>query len=409
MLFIIPFLFALAGTITLLFTKRIRPYIPPLLNSKSRSKTKDSDRVVVKGHTYSEAVEQDEKPAAENENEAQATIPQSRCAVENIRRCCIIGVGREGAITGIVLAARNPDVQFCVVDTDAQLIQRWNSDSLPSEERGLEEMVFDDEILGVRVVDEDRVLEGGKDGEGSLSIKTSVSHVERRRKMLNLSFSTDIHAAVVAADLVFLCVEMDSGAFDSSSPHAYLNQTLQTIALASKGHKIIVQRTTAPYGATAYIKDQLQELSSPKATYTVLSNPSLTLHSNFPSTLHPATVIIGHIYSPSTSAGSITALKRLYSSWIPEERIVTMDAYSAELGALAAKALVVQQVLALRSIRTLCKAVKASSGNVGWMLGCPDLKLVGIDGDMESEGMEREVKCIMGLARQLGLEDVRFY
>lgn len=119
-------------------------------------------------------------------------------------------------------------------------------------------------------------------------------------------------------------------------------------------------------------------------------------------------MIIGHIYTPEASTESITALKRLYTPWVPEECIVTMDAWSAELGRIASKASLAQRVVEARAVGMLCARTEASAGNVGWMVGC------GIDS--ESEGgigmgtgigwLRSDVRCFVGLAGELGMGEV---
>ncbi|KAL6233790.1 hypothetical protein BDW75DRAFT_241670 [Aspergillus navahoensis] len=409
MIFFLPVLFALAGTcITLLFSNRIRQY--KALAFKARQP--DHDQVVVKGHTYSEAVDRDEK--VEVESGSRSSGSGSRGQVENVRRVCIVGAGKEGAITGIVLAAQNPEVEFCVADTDGELIRVWNSDSLPFSEPGLEEMLFNDEALRARAEDETEnekpaiIDHDPEQDQHNLAGTVSIAQVERRRRLLNLNFSTDVHAALVPAELVFLCLEMDlsAGGFDGSLPHSYLDSTLQAIALATAGHKIIVQRSTAPYGATAYIRTELRAISSPNATYTVLANPALALPGSLVSSmLAPSSIILGHIFSSTTSTPAIIALKRLYASFVPEDRIVTMDAYSAELGAISAKAALVQQMISLDSVRLICDKVGASTGNVGWMLGCPDICGV----RLRERWMKREVRCLVDLAAGLKMAEVKAY
>jgi UDPglucose 6-dehydrogenase len=212
MIFFFPILFALAGTcITLLFSNRIRQYRALVF----RTRQPDRDRVVVKGHTYSEAVSGDQKTEVESGSESLSTI----CQVENVRRVCIIGAGKEGVITGIVLASHNPEVDFYVTDTDEELIRLWNSDTLPFSEPGLENMFFDDEALYATRGEAER--EDGKHAnrdqgqdqdQQRLTGKETIAHVKRRKKLSNLTFSTDIHAALVPAQLVFLCLEMDPSA-----------------------------------------------------------------------------------------------------------------------------------------------------------------------------------------------------
>ncbi|KAL4782319.1 hypothetical protein BJX76DRAFT_369225 [Aspergillus varians] len=385
MFVILPIVFALAGVALLVTHRRYKA-----------SKTSEAPRVVVKGHTFSESIE---------------TTPTSelrRSTVENVRLCCIVGAGRVGAITGIVLASHNPDIQFCIVDSNERVIQAWKSDSLPLSEPGLEDVFFDDQCLKVQGSDEPPTAE-----QSSSKDMLLVDSVHRRRKLSNLTFSTNVHAGVAAADLIFLCLDMETGAFsnDSSPNTTYLNPTLRSIAHASTGHKVIVQRTAAPYGATQYIKAQLKTIASPSATFTVLANPDFTIPgSTLAGTVHPQRVIIGHIYAAETSTEGITALKRLYTPWVEPERIVTMDAWSAELGRIVSRASIAQQGASLGAVRMVCERTEASAGNVGWMLGCGDMGEGGEMGLGIGLGWLRDdVRCFMDVARRLGMVEVVGY
>ncbi len=118
-------------------------------------------------------------------------------------------------------------------------------------------------------------------------------------------------------------------------------------------------------------------------------------------------MIIGHIYTPETSTEGITALKRLYTPWVPDERIVTMDAWSAELGRIASKASLAQRVVEAKAVGMLCAGTEASVGNVGWMVGC------GLDcGTGTGTGigwLRSDLRCFVGLAGELGMGEVEAY
>ncbi|KAL2824290.1 hypothetical protein BDW59DRAFT_180360 [Aspergillus cavernicola] len=378
MIMIIPIFLAIAG-LAVIFTRRRYK----ALNDREAS------RVVVKGDTYSEIVEKEPTTTIEIQS------------VETVRRCCIIGASRVGAVTGIVLASQNPDVQFCIVDSDARRIASWKSDTLPIFEPGLDDIFFDDQCIAI--TDENIPT------SDTLQIE-KIAHAQRRRKLSNLTFSTDIHTSVAAADLIFLCLEMEPGLVldDPKSNFHYLDPTLQVIAHGCTGHKILVQRAPAPYGAVQYIKNRLKDLSPPQpltTSFTILTNPSFTLPGRTISDMiNPTRVIIGHIYGSDSSPASLSALKTLYTPWIPDDRIVTMDAWSAELGRIASKAVLAQQMAAVDSVGMLCEGGKASMGSFGWMLGL-GVEEVGI-GSAELRG---EIRCLVFLARGLGFDEVAEY
>ncbi|KAL4790110.1 hypothetical protein BDV19DRAFT_372919 [Aspergillus venezuelensis] len=382
MFFFIPIVFVLAGVGLLFAHRRYRGL-----------KGKESPKPIVEGHTYSESIEK------------QPPQELRETKVENVRRCCIVGAGRLGALTAVTLARHNPDVEVSVVDRRKDLIKAWNSNDLPIAEPGLEEIFFEDSYLVGRAEST-----AGGEVEPS-SPEPLIYHSERRRKLPNLTFSMNVHAGVASADLIFLCVEMESTQIENGESrtldHSYLNPTLRIIANNSTRHKIIVQRAAAPYGVTQYITNNLKCNASPTATFTVLTNPTFTLPS---ASIHEIMVsdrvIIGHIYSPETSEASITALRRLYTSWIPEENIVTMDAWSVELGRIASKALLAQQMASIESIRTLCVKSEASASNVGWILGISNFREGHV---MRCGALNNEVQFLLNVLIQSGLGSIASY
>lgn len=115
---------------------------------------------------------------------------------------------------------QNPDVQFCIADSDERMIKSWNSDSLPLYEPGIEEALFDDQSLSVTDTGVSTVTEQPDSNGKYTYTNIEVDSVQRRRRLSNLTFSTNVHAAVAAAELIFLCVEMESSGF--VRPHLFL-------------------------------------------------------------------------------------------------------------------------------------------------------------------------------------------
>ncbi|KAL2793498.1 hypothetical protein BJX66DRAFT_338815 [Aspergillus keveii] len=381
MIFFIPILIILAGVAILLH----RRYLA--------QREQEGPRVVVKGHTYSEVVES--KPVC---------VAESNNRVGDVNRCCIIGAGRVGAMTGIVLASNNPQVQFSIVDTNERLIAAWKSDRPPITDPGLENILFDDECLAIEGIDNDTTT--------TTALASKNEEVMRRRKIQNLSFSSDVHATVASAQIVFLCVEMDE--LDTSFAH--LDPTLQTIATASSGPKVIVQRATSPYKTVWHIKEHLESLT-PNIHHTILTNPLPSFPPPSCSTSSPLSetrVIIGHIYSPSSRPEDIDALKKLYTPFVPAERIVTMDAYSAELGRMGQTAVLAQQMGSLASLSVLSGACEASTGAVGWMVGsdtagCSVSGSGGMVLGAEFREVTSELQCLVHMAKESGMEEVAEY
>ncbi|RAH50917.1 putative UDP-glucose dehydrogenase Ugd1 [Aspergillus brunneoviolaceus CBS 621.78] len=383
-----PLLLVLAG-LTLFLSRRRYKAIEAASGGSPRS-----PHVVVKGHTYSDSVEGIElRP-----------LPSTK--IENVHSACIIGAGHVGALTAIILASQNPHVQFCVVDRDASLIEAWKSDRPPILEPGLEDLLFDDPpgfaMEASSLPEEAKVNDSSQNNDAE--------RTRRQRKLANLAFSTNIHAGVVSADLVFLCVECSPDTPSETKEGinlAPLEAAIQAIAQVSTGHKIIVQRSTAPCGIVQRIKKALRKTASPTATFDVLSNPDFLIPGTaIRDLLYPPRVLIGHIFSEDMSVEAITALKRLYLPWVPEERLITMDAWSAELCKLAANACLAQQISNVQSLSAICESTNANIAHITQTLGLPPRVGLGFGGGTDSL---TEILCLIYLARELGLHPVAEY
>ncbi|KAH2056346.1 hypothetical protein KXW19_001768 [Aspergillus fumigatus] len=373
-----PLLVLLAG-ITLLISRRRYKAIAD----------RESPRVIVEGHTYSESV-----------GEGQSSTREGK--IESIRSACIIGAGHVGALTAIVLASQNPQVQFHVVDDDPRLITAWNSDRLPVVEPGLDDLVFEDHAVASNIPK--------KQAGHQLETHQSDLRQPRIRKLRNITFSTNIHAGIAASEIIFLCLDppLDHSCSDDETPGldlTSLKSAIRAIAQVSSGHKIIVHRSTGPSGIVPRIKKMLKKTASPSASFEVLSNPEfLVPGSAIRDLLYPVRIIIGHIFSEDMSPEALTALKGLYS-WIPEDRIVTMDAWSSELGKIAASAMLAQQTSSIQSLRAICESTNANITHIEQTVGA--LSTTGY-GSSESI-LLRDVGCLVYLAQELGLPEVAEY
>ncbi|GIK06571.1 hypothetical protein Aspvir_002221 [Aspergillus viridinutans] len=354
----LPLLVLLAG-ITLLISRRRYRAIAD----------RESSRVIVGGHTYSESV-----------GNGQSSVREGK--VESIHSACIIGAGPVGALTAVVLASQNLHVRFHVVDDDPRLITAWNSDRLPVCEPGLDELAFEDHAVA---------------SVSTANTKTAKYH------FLN------IHAGIAASDLIFLCVDppLDNSSGDETPglDLTNLKAAIRAIAQVSAGHKIIVHRGTGPSGIVPRIKKMLKKTASPSASFEVLSNPEFLVPGTaIRDLLYPVRIIIGHIFSEDMSPEALTALKGLYA-WVPEDRIITMDAWSSELGKIAASAMLAQQTSSIQSLRALCESTNANITHIEQIVGALSAIRHGAGGS----SLLRDVGCLVYLARELGLPEVAEY
>lgn len=78
-------------------------------------------------------------------------------------------------------------------------------------------------------------------------------------------------------------------------------------------------------------------------------------------------VLIGGKPTPSGQAAT-AALKGVYARWVPEERILTANLWSAELSKLTANAFLAQRISSINSISALCEATGADVQQVSLFL-----------------------------------------
>ena len=75
-------------------------------------------------------------------------------------------------------------------------------------------------------------------------------------------------------------------------------------------------------------------------------------------------VLIG---GKETESGSraVAVLKSVYEHWIPSERVLTTNLWSAELSKLTANAMLAQRISSINAISALCEATGADVQQVG--------------------------------------------
>ena len=251
-----------------------------------------------------------------------------------------IGAGYIGGPTMAVIAKMNPDRKVVVVDINPARIAAWNSENfeLPIYEPGLVEVVK--EVRG-----------------------------------RNLFFSTDIDAAVAACDIVFVGVNTPTKMFGRGKGRAsdlqYWEATARNIQRIATTPKIIVEKSTLPVRTAAAMSAILN--SGDAGRFTVLSNPEFLAEGTaVKDLLNPDRVLIG---GPQDAAGqaAVQAIVDIYrgarGDWVPAERILTTNVWSAELTKLAANAMLAQRVSSINALAGLCEATGADVDEVARVMG----------------------------------------
>ena len=251
-----------------------------------------------------------------------------------------IGAGYIGGPTMAVIAKMNPDRKVIVVDINKSRIAAWNSKNyaLPIFEPGL-----------VDVVKEVR----GK----------------------NLFFSTDIKKAVQDCDIIFVGVNTPTKMFGKGAGRAsdlqYWEATARNVAKWANGDKIVVEKSTLPVRTAAAMSAILN--THEKYHFEVLSNPEFLAEGTaIKDLLTPDRVLIGGAKTPSGDA-AVNELVNVYcgkgGKWVPRERVLTTNVWSAELTKLAANAFLAQRVSSINAIAGLCEATGADVDEVARVIG----------------------------------------
>ena len=253
-----------------------------------------------------------------------------------IQSICCLGAGYVGGPTMAMIAAKCPDIQVTVADMNGARIDAWNSDTLPIYEPGLDAIV-------------------------------ASAHGR------NLHFTTDIRAAIIAADLIFVSVGTPTKSYGIGAGRAadlrYIEAAARLIAEVSHGHKIIVEKSTIPVKTACAIKTIIAANSTNSATFEVLSNPEFLAEGTAIADLqNPDRILIGGEATTSGQA-AIQALVSIYANWVPSERIITTNLWSSELSKLVANAFLAQRISSINSISALCEATGADVDEVARAIG----------------------------------------
>jgi len=148
----------------------------------------------------------------------------------------------------------------------------------------------------------------------------------------------------------------------------YWEKTARSILQASEHDKIIVEKSTLPV-RTAKAMERILNNSGKDVNFEVLSNPEFLAEGTAVSDLeNPDRILIG---SRETENG-LKARKQIvdiYANWIPREKILTSNVWSAELSKLAANAFLAQRISSINSISVLCERTRADITEVARAIG----------------------------------------
>jgi UDPglucose 6-dehydrogenase len=246
-----------------------------------------------------------------------------------------IGAGYVGGPTMTMIANKCPDYRVTVVDSNQARIDAWNSDNCPIYEPGLDELV-------------------------------------KKTRGRNLFFSTDTDRGIREADIIFVSVNTPTKTFGQGAGRAadlqYWEKTARQILANSDSDKIIIEKSTLPV-RTAEAMEFILKSNSKGIHFEVLSNPEFLAEGTALQDLEePDRVLIGSRESPE-GLRARQEIVDIYANWVPRNKIIESNVWSAELSKLTANAFLAQRISSINSISALCEKTEANVDEVAFAIG----------------------------------------
>mmetsp|Transcript_19615 Transcript_19615/g.47335 ORF Transcript_19615/g.47335 Transcript_19615/m.47335 type:complete len:468 (-) Transcript_19615:138-1541(-) len=293
-------------------------------------------------------------------------------------RICCVGAGYVGGTSMAVMAKQCPDVKVTVVDRSTDRIAAWNSTDydLPLYEPGLVDIL--------------------KSCRGT-----------------NLFFSNDFEASIQEADVVFVAVNAPTKTSGIGAGRAqdlvYCEQTAREIARVATTGKIVVEQGSFPVHTAQAMARILRENGRDNAKHSVLSIPVFQSQGSAVKDLQePSRILIGG--DPSCAA--LQKLVDLYATWVPREKILTTNLWSAELSKLVANALLAQRISSINTISALCEQTGADVQEISNAIGMDDRigkQYLKAGVGFGKSRFRKDISSLVYLCESLGLPECAVY
>jgi UDPglucose 6-dehydrogenase len=233
----------------------------------------------------------------------------------------VIGSGYVGLVTGACLAEMGNEV-VCL-DNDTAKIDRLVRGELPIHEPGLLQLV------------------------------------QKNRSAERLSFTGDAAAAVAHGSVLFIGVGTPQGE-DGSADLSHVLAAAAGIGRHMKGYKVVVDKSTVPVGTSEKVREviaaELATRGLADTAFAVVSNPEfLKEGAAVADFMRPDRVVLG-----GDDERAIALLRSLYAPFLRNrERLLVMDARSAELTKYAANAMLATRISFMNELARLADRVGA--------------------------------------------------
>jgi UDPglucose 6-dehydrogenase len=275
----------------------------------------------------------------------------------------VIGTGYVGLVTGACLAETGNDV-VCA-DIDARKIARLKADDIPIYEPGLEELV------------------------------------RRNQAEQRLSFTTEVGAAVGAAEVVFIAVGTPPDE-DGSADLQHVLSVAGTIGRHMNRSKVVVTKSTVPVGTAERVRAAVK--AETEVPFWVCSNPEfLKEGAAIDDFMKPDRIVVG-----VDAAESREIMAELYAPFVRTGNpVLFMDIPSAEVTKYAANAMLATRISFMNQIAEFCERVGADVREVRQGIGTD--RRIGQAFLFPGPGyggscFPKDVKALIRSGKEIGLE-----
>ncbi len=180
-----------------------------------------------------------------------------------------------------------------------------------------------------------------------------------------LSFTTDLPAAVSAADAVFIAVGTPSRRGDGHADLSYVFEAAEEIARSLTGYTVVVTKSTVPVGTGREVAARIAA-ANPDADFDVVSNPEfLREGSAIGDFMRPDRVIIG-----AESDRAQEVMREVYRPlFINETPILFTRLETSEMIKYAANCFLATKITFINEMADLCEKVGADVQDVARGIG----------------------------------------
>ncbi|WP_346775384.1 UDP-glucose/GDP-mannose dehydrogenase family protein [Bacillus sp. RO2] len=242
----------------------------------------------------------------------------------SMKRIAVMGTGYVGLVSGTCFAEIGNRVICC--DIDEQKINNLKNGIIPIYEPGLEDLVKQNAAKG------------------------------------NLSFTTDIGAAIQDSDIVYIAVGTPM-AETGEANLSYVDAVAKTIGENLNSYKVVVNKSTVPVGTGKRVYNIIQEVSGGNQEFDVVSNPEfLREGSAIEDTMNMERAVIGA--SSEKAAGIIEELHAPFNTII-----LKSDLESAEMIKYASNAFLATKISFINDIANICEEIGADVTKVAEGMG----------------------------------------